>query len=103
MGRSEKIDMHYDGIIIGAATFVIIGLFHPIVIKGEYYFGTSLWPIFAFCGAAVLFSAVYTENSIIRAVLGVTGFTLLWSIIEIFHQAERVRKGWYPKNPRRKK
>ena len=27
------------GLLIGGATFLIIGLFHPIVIKGEYYFG----------------------------------------------------------------
>ena len=32
--------MNYVGILIGLATFLIIGLFHPLVIKGEYYFGT---------------------------------------------------------------
>ena len=31
---------HIDGIIIGICTFLIIGMFHPIVIKAEYYFGT---------------------------------------------------------------
>ena len=25
------------GLVIGVATFLIIGLFHPLVIKGEYY------------------------------------------------------------------
>ena len=29
--------MNYVGILIGLATFLIIGLFHPLVIKGEYY------------------------------------------------------------------
>ena len=31
----QEIDMelHFTGIIIGVATFLIIGLFHPIVIK----------------------------------------------------------------------
>ncbi|MDR0542919.1 MAG: DUF4491 family protein, partial [Dysgonamonadaceae bacterium] len=30
------IEMHnLTGIVIGAATFLIIGLFHPLVIKGE--------------------------------------------------------------------
>ncbi|MBQ9963354.1 MAG: DUF4491 family protein, partial [Alistipes sp.] len=32
--------MNFTGIIIGVATFLIIGLFHPIVIKAEYYIGT---------------------------------------------------------------
>ena len=27
------------GLVIGISTFLIIGLFHPIVIKGEYYLG----------------------------------------------------------------
>ena len=27
------------GIVIGVATFLIIGIFHPLVIKGEYWFG----------------------------------------------------------------
>ena len=34
---------HIDGIIIGICTFLIIGMFHPIVIKAEYYFGTRCW------------------------------------------------------------
>ena len=29
------------GPVIGLSTFLIIGLFHPLVIKGEYYFGTG--------------------------------------------------------------
>jgi Domain of unknown function (DUF4491) len=95
--------MHYDGIIIGAAAFAIIGIFHPVVIKGEYYFGVSIWPLFAVSGAAMLLAAVYIDHFIIRSILGITGFTFLWSIIELFHQRERVRKGWYPENPRRKK
>ncbi len=32
--------MNFAGILIGGAAFLIIGLFHPIVIKAEYYDGT---------------------------------------------------------------
>ena len=45
-----------EGLVIGALTFVIIGVFHPC----------------------------------------------FWSIKEVFEQRERVRKGWFPKNPKRK-
>ena len=38
--------MNFEGIIIGAAAFLIIGIFHPIVVKGEYYFGAKIWPRF---------------------------------------------------------
>lgn len=34
--------MDFSGIIIGFATFFIIGIFHPIVIKAEYHFGKHL-------------------------------------------------------------
>lgn len=30
------------GLLIGACTFLIIGLFHPLVIKGEYYIGVKV-------------------------------------------------------------
>ena len=30
--------MNWQGIIIGISAFLIIGIFHPIVVKGEYYF-----------------------------------------------------------------
>ena len=31
-----------EGLFIGLCTFLIIGLFHPLVIKGEYYFGEKV-------------------------------------------------------------
>ncbi|MDE6270388.1 MAG: DUF4491 family protein, partial [Muribaculaceae bacterium] len=37
------------------------------------------------------------------ALLGVTAFSSFWTILEIFEQRERVRKGWFPANPARKK
>ena len=39
--------MNYSGLIIAVITFLIIGIFHPIVIKCEYYFGTRCWWVFA--------------------------------------------------------
>ena len=38
------------GLIIGICTFLIIGLFHPVVIKAEYYWGTGCWWIFLVLG-----------------------------------------------------
>jgi len=34
--------------------------------------------------------------------LAVLGFSLLWSIKELSEQKDRVEKGWFPKNPKRK-
>jgi hypothetical protein len=94
--------MNTDGILIGFSAFIIIGLFHPLVIKGEYYFGTSIWPLFLIIGLSLCGVSIFIDNSIIRAILSVAGFSSLWSILEIFHQRKRVAKGWYSKNPKRK-
>ena len=33
--------INFDGLLIGIATFLIIGLFHPVVVKAEYYWGRN--------------------------------------------------------------
>lgn len=95
-------DLNFTGILIGVITFLIIGLFHPIVIKAEYYWGVKSWWAFLICGIVSLVFSLYITNLIISMILGVLGITFLWSIIEIFEQRERVEKGWFPKNPNRK-
>lgn len=94
--------MYFQGIIIAVATFLIIGIFHPIVIKAEYYWGVKCWPLFAAIGIALLIWSLFISNVLLASVIGVTGCSALWSILEIFEQRERVRKGWFPKNPKRK-
>ncbi len=100
MGFIETYNL--SGVIIGLCTFAIIGLFHPLVIKGEYYLGTRCWWIFLCAGISAIAGALFVENIIVSALLGVVGFSSLWSIGELFHQKKRVEKGWFPKNPRRK-
>ena len=75
---------HLTGLLIGICTFLIIGLFHPLVIKCEYYFGTRCWWMFW------------------SSLLGVFAFSSFWTILEIFEQKGRVKKGWFPMNPKRK-
>ena len=75
--------IHYEGVLIATAAILIIGMFHPIVIKTEYYFGKEAWPVFMLLGAAT----------------AITGAAFLWSIRELFEQEERVKKGWWPENP----
>ena len=94
--------MYFEGIIIGVCSFLIIGLLHPVVIKGEYHFGKKIWPIFLIGGLIFIILSLFIENIIFSALIGVLGFALLWSIHEIFEQEERVKKGWFPKNPKKK-
>ncbi|MDD6123885.1 MAG: DUF4491 family protein [Bacteroidales bacterium] len=91
--------MNYTSLLIGLATFLIIGLFHPIVIKTEYYFGTKPWYLFLIAGIGAIVGACFIDHVLCSALLGITGFSCLWSIHELFEQRERVRKGWFPKGP----
>lgn len=80
-------------------TFLIIGVFHPIVVKAEYYFGTRLWWLFLLIGIGCIVGALLIKTILLSAIVGVIGFSSLWSILEIFEQKQRVRKGWFPKGP----
>ena len=89
------------GLVIGICTFLIIGIFHPIVVKAEYYWGTKCWWIFLLLGIVGVIASLYTENILIASLLGVFAFSSFWTIKEVFEQEERVKKGWFPKNPKR--
>lgn len=91
-----------EGIFIGLVTFLIIGLFHPLVIKGEYYFGEKIKWYFLLAGIIFLFLSLWADSLIWSALAGVTSFSSFWSILEVKEQVERVRKGWFPSNPAKK-
>lgn len=89
--------MNFHGIILGLGTFLCIGIFHPIVIKSEYHFGVKCWPAFLILGIAGCVGSLFVENIYFSVLLGVFSFSCFWSILELFQQRERVRKGWFPK------
>lgn len=94
-------ELHFTGVIIGVATFLTIGLFHPLVIKGEYYFGVKCWWVFCLVGIVATVASILVESVIASTLLAVVGASSFWSIKELFEQRERVRKGWFPKKPQK--
>lgn len=93
---------HLGGLMLGICTFLVIGIFHPIVIKVEYYYGTRSWWFFLILGILGIIACILVSDLFWSSLLGVIAFSCFWSIHEIFQQEERVRKGWFPKNPNRK-
>jgi len=91
------IELHFSGIIVGVCSFLIIGLFHPLVIKAEYYFGVRFWWVFFALGLAGLVGSLLVSHQVLSTLLGVFAFSSFWGIREMFEQRKRVRKGWYPK------
>jgi uncharacterized membrane protein len=96
-------DFNFSGIIIGVATFLIIGLFHPLVIKAEYHVGVKSWWLFLLLGIISAVVSLMVVNLTISILLGVVAFSSFWSIGEVFQQKKRVEKGWFPANPKKKK
>ena len=96
-------NLNVSGIIIGVSTFLIIGLFHPLVIKAEYYIGVRSWCLFLLLGVLSAIASLLVSELIISILLGVVAFSSFWSIGEVFQQRKRVEKGWFPANPKKKK
>lgn len=97
------VSLNASGLIVGAASFLIIIFGRWACIAGEYYFTKKLWIAFLIVGIASLAAALYISNLLAASVLSIFGLTLLWGIHEIIEQEERVAKGWFPENPKRKK
>ena len=53
-------------------------------------------------GIACIVAALFTSNEVVSAVIGVVGASALWTIGELFEQRKRVKRGWFPMNPKRK-
>ncbi|MBQ2121179.1 MAG: DUF4491 family protein [Bacteroidaceae bacterium] len=96
------IDLTWQGLLLGGATFLTIGIFHPIVIKTEYYFGTRPWWLFLLLGLVCSVAALLIKDLFWSALLSIVGFSSFWTIKELFDQQKRVEKGWFPRNPKRK-
>ena len=86
-------ELHFTGAIIGVATFLIIGIFHPLVIKGEYYL---------LMGIAATTASLLIGDVLVSTLLAVCGASSFWSIGELFQQRKRVEKGWFPKREKRR-
>lgn len=91
----------FYGPLVGLASFLIIGISHPLVIKMEYHFGKKSW--WALFVPGVIFSllSLFFSSQIVSILFGVLGFSFFWSTHEIFKQHERVAKGRAKRNPKR--
>lgn len=96
-------ELNLYGLYLGLVTFLIIGLFHPLVIKAEYYLGVKSWWLFLFAGIIFCIASMIVYSKVVSILLGVIAFSSFWSIGEVFQQRKRVEKGWFPANPKRKR
>lgn len=95
-------DYHITGLAIGIFTFLIIGIFHPITVKAEYYWGVKCWWLFLILGIGGIVASIAVGDIFWSSLCGVFAFSSLWTIKELFEQRKRVAKGWFPPNPKKK-
>ena len=70
----EFIDSYnLTGLVIGISTFLIIGLFHPVVIKCEYYFSDKVWPVFLVGGLISIAGSLLVQNTVGSSLLCMSG------------------------------
>ena len=93
--------MNVNGIIVGAAVFLIIGICHTIVIKMEYHWGKKSWWLLLTAGLAFAAASLFVWNAVGATILGAAAFSCFWGIHEILSQEMRVIRGWFPENPKR--
>ena len=54
-------ELNFEGIAVGAASLMVIGAFHPLVIWCEYHFSQKIWPLFLLCGLICLGLALFAR------------------------------------------
>ena len=82
--------MNLIGILIGVIAFLSIGVFHPVVIKAEYYFSKRIWPVFAGVGIGLLALSLFLEQVVLSSGSAILGITCLWSIKELFEREREI-------------
>ena len=96
--------MNLKGTVLGALSFLIIGIWHPLVVKGEYHLGRSICvPLFGVVGTFCTVVALRIKNIMFSTAIALFGFSAFWGIHEVFEQEKRVARGWFPVNPKRAK
>ncbi len=93
--------MNFIGVFHGVVVFLLIGIFHPIVIKAEYYLGRKSIGLFIGLGTITIGLALMIQNITGSTLLATFAFCCFWSIKEVMEQEERVQEGRYPRNPNR--
>ena len=56
-------ELNLEGVVVGAASLLVIGAFHPLVIWCEYRFTQRVWPVFLIAGLLCLLAALLIQGS----------------------------------------
>ena len=60
--------MNFNGILVGAAVFLSIGICHPLVIKMEYQWGKQSWWVWLVAGLVFCALSLFVQNDILSII-----------------------------------
>jgi hypothetical protein len=89
------------GLFLGMYMLLVIGFGFFWVIRLEYYAGAKIWKPVLALGLFICILSLFVPDFLGSALLGIFGGSVVWGATELPGQAERVRRGLFPPNPRR--
>jgi len=93
--------LNFDGVVFCVGIVGIIAFTRWLCIWGEYHFTKRIWYVFLLLGIVCTVLSLFLEPVILAGAVSVLGFCFFWGIGEVIKQEERVRRGWFPANPKR--
>jgi hypothetical protein len=93
--------LNLTGLYLGLFMLFAIGFGFFWVIKVEYYLGARVWKIVLGIGVLLCLASLFMPGFTLAALLGIIGGSVVWGATELPGQAERVRRGLFPANPKR--
>jgi len=94
--------MNFTGVYLGLFMLFCIGFGFLWVIKLEYYLGAKVWKAVLGIGLLLCLASLFLPSFTASAMLGIFGGSVAWGATELPAQAERVQRGVFPANPKRK-
>lgn len=94
--------VNLTGLYLGLYMLFVIAIGFVWVIKLEYYLGAKVWKIVLSLGVLICVLSAFMPNFTTSALVGIFGGSVVWGATELPGQQERVQRGLFPANPKRK-
>ncbi len=94
--------MNFTGLILGVAMLAAIGFGFLWVVKLEYHIGAQVWPVVLTFGLVLALATLWIKPFWASALVGILAGSIVWGATELPPQEERVRRGLFPANPKRR-
>jgi len=95
--------MNFTGLLLGVAMLAAIGLGFLWVIKVEYHLGAQVWPAVLAFGIVLALATLWMKSFWVSALVGIFAGSIVWGATELPPQEERVQRGLFPANPKRRR